>query len=168
MLVKTPRLSSKISNKISSKVSNKVTQRIQRHCNPDPRPSATSTPRILCVDDDPDMQTSLELRMRDYNVDMDHAYYGMQGVVEAVKKNPDLILMDLAMPNGDGEYLLDCIKKNQGTVHIPVIVLTGMRNPALKSRLLNSGAEVFLQKPVQFEELLHQMSRFVDIEKRDG
>jgi len=137
------------------------------HCS-GPHVVASNTPRILCVDDDPDLQTSLDLRMRAYDIDIDHAFYGMQGVVETVKTRPNLILMDLAMPNGDGEYLLSCIKKNDTTASIPVIVLTGMRNPALKHRLLSAGAEAYLQKPVDFDELLHHMSRFIDIKKRDN
>jgi len=103
--------------------------------------------------------------MRPYDVKIEHAYYGMQGIVEAGKTRPDLIIMDLAMPNGDGEYLLDCIKQNSATAMIPVIVLTGMRNPELKSRVLSSGAEVFLNKPTPFDELLHHISRFVDMHK---
>jgi len=137
-----------------------------KHCRP--QPVDIGVPRILCVDDDPDMQTSLELRMRKFNVVFDHAFYGMQGIVEAAKTHPNLIIMDLAMPNGDGEYLLDCIKNNSVIADIPVIVLTGMRNPLLKNRLLNAGAEVFLQKPVRFDELLHHMSRFVDIKNRES
>lgn len=131
-----------------------------------PNYSTKGTPRLLCIDDDPDIQTTIELRMRQYDVQIEHAFYGMQGVVETIKTQPDLILMDLAMPNGDGQYLLDCIKKNLDTAAIPVIVLTGLRDPSLKRRLLSQGAEVFLQKPVLFDELLHQMGRFIDIRRR--
>jgi len=143
-------------------------QRFAKHCDPTPPSTGTPTPRILCVDDDPDIQTALELRMRPYDVELDHAFYGMQGIVEAVKKHPDLILMDLAMPNGNGEYLLECVKKNRETAHIPIIVLTGMRNPALKRQLLSAGADVFLQKPIQFDELLHELGRFIDLQKSES
>lgn len=131
----------------------------------EPRPDATPIPRILCVDDDPDIQTTIELRMRSFDVQVEHAYHGMHGIVEAIKAHPDLILLDVAMPNGNGEYLLKCIKANSATADIPVIVLTGMRDPCLKNRLLQTGAAVFLQKPVHFDELLHHISRFVDVRK---
>ena len=100
---------------------------------------SAGTPRILCVDDDPDLQTSIELRMRKYNVEVEHAFYGMQGVVEAAQSNPDLILMDQAMPHGDGEYLLQAVKGDPATSSIPVIVLTGMRDPNLKNRLMQAA-----------------------------
>lgn len=127
-----------------------------------------STPRILCVDDDPDLQTTIELRMRKYDVEIEQAYFGMQGIVEAAQAKPDLIVMDHAMPNGDGEYLLNVIKRNPATSTIPVIVLTGMRDPNLKSRLLQAGAEAYLQKPVPFDELVHHISRFVDLRERES
>lgn len=130
-------------------------------------PRSPRAPHILCVDDDPDIHTTIELRMRDYDVVIERAFYGMQGINEAVHEHPDLVLMDLAMPNGDGKYFLDCVKKNSATSDIPVIVLTGMRDPSLKKKLLHLGAEVFLQKPVHFDELLHHISRFVDVRKRD-
>ena len=121
----------------------------------------TRTPRILCVDDDPDIHTTIDLRLRKYDVEIQHAFYGMQGIVEANETLPDLILMDQAMPHGNGEYLLEVIKRNPATCNIPVIVLTGMRNRSLKNRLLHEGAEAYLQKPVLFDELLREMGRFI-------
>lgn len=119
--------------------------------------------RILCVDDDPSFQTTIEMRMRAYNVEIVHAFYGMQGIAKAISARPDLILLDLAMPNGDGKYLLECIKRNSATANIPVVVLTGMRDPRLKRRVLQAGASVLLQKPFHFDELLHHVRHFIDI-----
>ncbi|QDU57328.1 response regulator [Aeoliella mucimassa] len=128
---------------------------------------AVHTPRILCVDDDPDLHTNLELRMQIYDVKIERAFYGMQGIVEAAHTLPDLILMDHAMPNGDGEYLLQCIKSNRATANIPIIVLTGMRDPVLRNRLIAGGADVFLNKPIAFDDLVHEMSRFIDLRLRE-
>jgi len=129
--------------------------------------SSTRRPRILCIDDDPDVQATIALRMREYNVEIEHAYYGTQGIYEAVHAHPDLIVMDVAMPHGDGEYLLNCIKANSATAGIPVLVLSGMRDPSRKHRLLSLGAEEYLQKPIRFDDLLRQMSRFVEIRQCD-
>lgn len=142
---------------------------IDRHVSKKPNRAQcrVETPRVLCIDDDPDFQTAIDVRLRDYDVQVEHAYYGMQGIVESVNKTPDVILLDQAMPHGNGEYLLDVIKRNEATRDIPVIVMTGMRDPMLKGRLLQSGANVFLNKPVLFDELLHHISRFVDIRKKE-
>ncbi|WP_425400092.1 response regulator [Aeoliella sp.] len=132
-----------------------------------PNSTSTRSPRILCVDDDPDIQTAIELRMRKYDVEVEHAFYGMQGIVEAAQCSPDLILMDQAMPHGNGEYLLEAVKSNPATSAIPVIVLTGMRDPNLKHRLMQAGAEAYLNKPVHFDELVHHISRFIDLRERE-
>ncbi len=129
-----------------------------------PRSLARNLPRILFVDDDPDIQTTFEMKMRPYRVMIDHAYFGTQGIVEALRTKPDLILMDIAMPNGNGEYLLETVKRNPATAQIPVIVFTGMRDPTIRNRILRQGAEGFLQKPALFDDLIHEISRFVDLQ----
>ena len=126
------------------------------------------TPRILCVDDDPDLQTTIQIRMRKYRVEIDQAFCGMQGITSALQNAPDLILMDQSMPHGDGQYLLEAVKRNPSTSMIPVIVLTGMRDTNLKARLLQAGADAFLQKSIQFDELVHHISRFIDLREQES
>lgn len=123
------------------------------------------TPRILCVDDDPDIQTSLELRLRAYDIEIEHAFYGMQGIAQSHNTVYDLIIMDVAMPNGDGKYLLECVRENPATQNVPVVVLTGMRNPELRANLLARGADAYFTKPVLFEDLLAEMRRHIAVRK---
>ena len=66
-------------------------------------------PTILCVDDDPGISTAIQLHLRPYAVQVERAYCGMQGIWESVHQQPDLIIVDLAMPHGDGAYLLECL-----------------------------------------------------------
>lgn len=151
-------------------MSSTIDRRLHRHrttfANRNRNVVSRRTPRILFVDDDPDIQTTFELRMRPYAVEIDHAYFGTQGIVEAIKRTPDLILMDLAMPNGNGEYLLETIRRNPDTSEIPVIVFTGMRDPTVKNRVMRMGAGGFVQKPALFDDLIHEIGRFVDIQPR--
>src|SRR5882724_7657990 len=76
-------------------------------------------PSILCVDDDPDITWTIEMRLKSYDVTVKRAFHGMQGIWEAVRARPDLIIMDLAMPNGDGAYILRCLRGNQETETVP-------------------------------------------------
>lgn len=103
------------------------------------------------------------MRLKPYDVSVKRAFHGMHGIWEAVRARPDLIIMDLAMPNGDGSYILRCLRANAETATVPIIVLTGMRDPALASRLVQEGADAFLRKPLSFDDLLHNVSRFVDL-----
>jgi len=120
-------------------------------------------PKVLCVDDDPDIQTAIKIRLERFALDVECGFFGLQGIVEATKSAPDLIITDLNMPNGDGNYLIDCLKRNPKTSSIPIIVLTANRAPRLKQRILNAGADAFLQKPILFDQLIKNMSRFIKI-----
>jgi DNA-binding response OmpR family regulator len=128
--------------------------------------SCREVPQILCVDDDPEISRSIEMRLREYLVDISRTFFGMQGFWEAVTDHPDLIIMDVAMPNGDGKFVLESLRSNSNTQAIPVIVLTGMRDAKLRHELFALGANQFLTKPIHFDELFHEISRFVDLEKR--
>ncbi len=129
--------------------------------------SRHAPPLILCVDDDPDVLCSIELRLRSFNLRFARAFFGMQGLQTAVNEHPDLIIMDLAMPGGDGQYMLECLKRNRATMDIPVIVLTAMCNRQLRKRVFELGAANFLRKPILFDDLLHEISRFVNVNVRD-
>lgn len=120
-------------------------------------------PKVLCVDDDPDIQTAIKIRLERFALDVECGFFGMQGIVEATKSAPDLIITDLNMPNGDGNYLVDSLKRNLQTSSIPIIVLTANRAPKLKQRMLNAGADAFLQKPILFDQLVKTMSRFIKL-----
>lgn len=124
-------------------------------------------PMILCVDDDPDISLSIQMRLKPFNVTVTRAFHGMHGICEAVRRPPDLIIMDLAMPRGDGNYVLRCLRMNRETSTVPIIILTGMRDPAIVSRLISAGADGFLRKPLSFDDLLHNISRFVDLSPRN-
>ena len=131
-------------------------------------PTPQSVPCILCVDDDPEIPHTIALRLRDYNVSVQRAYHGMQGFWSAVTSKPDLIILDLAMPNGNGNHILETLKRNQQTAAIPVIVLTGMRDKKLPQKLFELGASQYLHKPIHFDDLIHEIARFIRLERREG
>src|SRR5262245_20793995 len=110
-------------------------------------------PTILCIDDDPEVSGAIERRLSKYKVRVIRAFHGMQGYAEALAHKPDVIVMDVRMPRGDGEMILDCVRRNRQTAGIPVIVLTGMRDRRVRHKLLNLGADEFLCKPLPLDEL---------------
>jgi CheY-like chemotaxis protein len=108
----------------------------------------------------------IALRMRSFDVRVERAFFGTQGLCSAVQDQPDLIIMDLAMPHGDGQYVLEHLKRNRQTRDIPVIVLTGKRDQQLSQQLLRSGAAQYLRKPVLVDELVREIGRFVELRER--
>ncbi|QDV44146.1 Response regulator PleD [Stieleria neptunia] len=127
---------------------------------------AIQTPRILCIDDDPEICRTLEMRLSGYQAEVLVAFFGTQGFWEAITDRPDLILMDVSMPSGDGRFVLESLRNNQATERIPVIVLTGMRDPDLRAEMLALGADSFLHKPIHFDVLLSEMQSYVELSKR--
>jgi two-component system, OmpR family, response regulator RpaA len=127
---------------------------------------AGRTPTILCIDDDPEVSRLMGLHLDRFDVKFVRAFHGMHGIYETLKCMPDLIVLDLSMPNGDGASVLECLRRNKATGAIPVIILTGRRNPILRHRLLSQGADQFLEKPVPPFKLLQEIRRFVHLRER--
>jgi DNA-binding response OmpR family regulator len=101
-----------------------------------------------------------------FDVVVHHAFYGMQGIWESVRKQPDLILLDMAMPNGDGRYVLRCLRANRDTATVPIIVLTGMRDPKLAHEAIALGADQYLRKPVSGEELIKRIGSYIALKSK--
>lgn len=112
--------------------------------------------RLLCVDDDPNVLDMLK-RMLRRQVDEWDAHFCL-GVDEALSvletQEVDTVVSDVRMPGKDGFDLLQAIRDNQRTKHIPVIILTGDSDRGLKRRALDLGATDLLNKPTDREDLL--------------
>ena len=109
---------------------------------------------ILIVDDDPDVRLGLHLRLKANHYNVIFAADGMASIAEARKHMPDLILLDLGLPAGDGFSVMERLKANDSLSLIPVIVLSARDVNANKDRALKAGAKAFLQKPVDNAQLL--------------
>lgn len=110
--------------------------------------------KILIVDDDPDLRRGLNLRLRADNYNTVFATDGFAAVAAAQKERPDLIILDIGLPAGDGFTVLDRLQKNASLAAIPVIVLTARDPQYNRERTLKAGAAAFFQKPVDSGELL--------------
>lgn len=125
--------------------------------------SDEACPTILCVDDDPDITHAIQTILSNYEVNVICDCCGRLGTWDVYKKKPDLIITDLRMPDGDGQLLLEEVKQNTQTSHIPVIVLTGQRDTQLPGQLKHLGAASFLKKPVHYTKLLSEIKRFISL-----
>ncbi len=138
------------------------------HCASDHHQSKDhSRPTVLCVDDDSDITRSIEIILSNFDVNVVRDCCGQLGVWDVYQKNPDVIITDLKMAEGDGWHLLEQVKSNTQTAHIPVIVLTGQRDPQLPGRMKHLGAAGFLHKPVHYQTLLAEIRRFISLRDLD-
>jgi DNA-binding response OmpR family regulator len=113
-----------------------------------------SQKKILIVDDDPEVRLSLHVRLKVNNYDVVFAGDGVASISEARKHMPDLIILDLGLPAGDGFSVLERLKSNASLSMIPVIVVSGRVRIPNREWALKAGAIAFLQKPVDNARLL--------------
>jgi DNA-binding response OmpR family regulator len=113
-----------------------------------------SNKKILIVEDDADVRMGLHVRLKANHYDIFFAVDALSSVAEARKHEPDLILLDLGLPAGDGFVVMDRLKAVPALAIIPVIVVSGRSGAANRERALKAGAKAFLEKPVDNAELL--------------
>jgi len=114
-----------------------------------------TTAKILIVDDDPDLRQVLRLRLRANRYETVNAGDGYSAIAQAYKEHPDLIILDLGLPAGDGFVVLNRLQKDDKLSTIPVIVLTARDPQSAEKLALQSGAAAFFQKPADNAELLN-------------
>jgi DNA-binding response OmpR family regulator len=112
-------------------------------------------PKILVVDDDPDLVRALRLRLRANNFEVATATDGYSAIAAAQKERPALIILDLGLPVGDGFVVLDRLQNSDALAGVPVIVLSARDPQANEERALKAGAAAFFQKPADNDELMN-------------
>ncbi len=111
-----------------------------------------SKQKILVADDEPNVRKLVSrLLAKDYIVI--GASNGEEAVAAALKQQPDLILMDIMMPNVDGYRACFAIKSNPATRAIPVVMLTGVGHELNKKLSQQMGADAYIAKPFGLQEL---------------
>lgn len=113
-----------------------------------------SNKKILIVEDDADVRLGYKVLLTAHHYDTIFAGDGLAAVSEAIKHQPDLILLDLGLPAGDGFILLERFRANMNLSLIPVIVVSARDLQGNKERALKAGAKAFVQKPWNDNELL--------------
>jgi two-component system cell cycle response regulator len=126
---------------------------------------APMTARILIVDDVPANTRLLEAKLSAEYYQVASAKDGFEALEMAHTWQPDLILLDVMMPGMDG---FECCRKLKGdstTLHIPVVMVTALGEPAERLHGLESGADDFLTKPVEYETLMARVRSLVRLKR---
>ncbi|HEY1416481.1 MAG TPA: response regulator, partial [Myxococcaceae bacterium] len=105
-------------------------------------------PRVLVVEDDLSILTGVSMNLRFEGYEVLQAQDGARGLEMAVTDAPDLIVLDVMMPDLDGFEVCRRLKSNPITLHIPVVMVTALDQPSDKVRGLEAGADDFLTKPI--------------------
>jgi two-component system, OmpR family, KDP operon response regulator KdpE len=107
--------------------------------------------RILVIDDEPQILRALRINLRVRQYDVDIAATGAEALEHAAKHPPDLVILDLGLPDLDG---VEVIQGLRGWTAAPIIVLSGRADSTDKVEALDAGADDYVTKPFGMEELL--------------
>jgi DNA-binding response OmpR family regulator len=118
--------------------------------------------KILIVDDERDIVKALTIRLQRAGYEVVTAFDGAQGIFMAHKENPDLIILDIRMPAGNGFSVAEKLKESTDTVAIPVIFLTGSPEENSEGKAMALGARFYVKKPYDPEELLDAIRRALE------
>jgi two-component system, OmpR family, KDP operon response regulator KdpE len=111
-------------------------------------------PRVLVVDDEPQIRRALRVALRANGYDVTEAENGNEAIDTAAVERPDLVILDLALPDLDG---IEVVKRLREWTQVPVIVLSAHGDDQAKVRALDEGADDFVTKPFSVPELLARM-----------
>lgn len=110
--------------------------------------------KILIVDDDQDIRRLLGHRLKSDDYETVFASDAISAVNMARKEEPDLILLDLGLPAGDGYVVIERLKVIPALEGIPIIIVTARDIRAEQERIAHAGADSVFQKPFDHEALL--------------
>jgi DNA-binding response OmpR family regulator len=117
------------------------------------KPKSTGGAKILIIDDDLDLCLGLRIRLQ-ASYDTYFANDAGSGLSMAFTEMPDVIILDIGLPDYDGYFFMHSIGEIPGLARVPVIVLTGRDRFTHECRCHDAGAKLFFQKPIDHCSLL--------------
>jgi DNA-binding response OmpR family regulator len=123
-------------------------------------PEITKDLRILIVEDNKDMRRYIRYLLTEH-YQVSEAADGASGLKEAIRIKPDLIITDIMMEGMDGLELCNQLREHRQVSHIPVIMLTALHTSADRIRGLETGADDYLTKPFNEQELLARIRNLI-------
>ena len=117
-------------------------------------------PTVLYAEDDSDHQAMVRMALKNTNITLIEALDGLEALQKIQGQSPDLILLDLFMPRLDGFRVMEAVKANPRTRHIPIVVVSAWPTGDNRKRTREAGAIEFIVKPY---EPVHLVKRIQEI-----
>ena len=118
--------------------------------------------RLLVVDDEPSIAKIVRKQLEVAGYDVTVAVDGLEGLTKARELMPELIVLDVMLPKMNGTEVCTTLKGDPKTQAIPILMLTAKAQRQDKDIVLQAGANAFLTKPFQLEELLSKIKALLD------
>jgi CheY-like chemotaxis protein len=117
-------------------------------------PTIPRSPLVLIVDDDQHGREGLAEFLSGSGFRISEASDGPEALRKAIRRRPDIVLLDLAIPRLDGWTVARTLKADPVYAGVPVIALSGLDYPAERNRAVESGCDAFVAKPFDLTRLL--------------
>ena len=124
-------------------------------------PEQQSSQRILVVDDDPSVVSVLREYLIQHNYDVIEAGTGKDALLSVDKYHPDLILLDIGIPEINGLDVCRTLKQDENTQTIPIMIITVHSSRTEKIEGLSAGADDFISKPIDLDEMLPRIKAHI-------
>ncbi len=121
--------------------------------------SSDTKPVILIVDDDPDLAMIMKMILSHAGFEAHSVLSGQEALDWLGKRTPDLILLDLMMPDINGFTILRKLRASETTSSLPVVILTAKADQKTRMESQSAGADAFLTKPINSKSLIEYVRR---------
>ncbi|MCA8959969.1 MAG: response regulator [Planctomycetes bacterium] len=120
--------------------------------------------KILVVDDDRRIALSLAVRLKQEGYEVLEANDGVTAVKKAIEDTPDVVLLDISMPAGNGLIVAERLRDNVQTATLPIIFLTASKRKDLREQAEQWGPVAFLEKPFDSEQVLREVRKALQVQ----
>lgn len=124
--------------------------------------------KVLVIDDENDILLIIKSALHEEGYDVTTANNGYDGLALAEDASPDLIILDIMMPEMDGFEVLQQLKENEKTAQIPVVILTGLSSKDKIREALNKGIDYYIVKPFEYQDLVSKVKIAIDDAERSA
>lgn len=120
--------------------------------------------KILIVEDEEVIAKMLKDRLQTLGFAVAIEVDGLQGLKRAREWNPDLIILDIMLPEMDGYRVARLLKYDETYKHIPIIMLTARTQPADRQKGMAAGADLYITKPFEADDLIKKIKELLKIQ----
>ncbi len=121
--------------------------------------------KLLIVDDEPFTVDMLQTFLQINGYETVGALNGEDGLVMVKVEQPEIVILDLMLPDIEGYEVCERIRNYPASMNLPVLILSARSDAASKERARAAGADGYLVKPVQFPELLSELNRLLSVKR---